>query len=87
MQATGQGGLQWIGEALAAIPEEAATSDDKQRFMSAFQAAANGGEGANSERGLVQAVDELSELCRRNRRAAQLAQRALLPPELHYVVR
>jgi transportin-3 len=87
LQATGQGGLQWVGEALAAIPEDAATSADKQRFMSACQAAANGDVEANSERGLLQAVDELSELCRRNRRAAQLAQRALLPPELHYVVR
>jgi len=141
-QVTNQNGLQWVGEALAGIPDEAATSADKQRFMTACQqvrlmagpwllavvrrwfpvprggggwkGSARGGvcqlccshlafpthPGAHTclqvvagglsqrdERVLQQAVDELSELCRRNRRAAQLAQRALLPPELHYTIR
>lgn len=36
-QVTNQNGLQWVGEALAGIPDEAATSADKQRFMTACQ--------------------------------------------------
>lgn len=87
MQVTSAGGLQWVGEALAPIPEEAATSADKQRFMGACQQVVAGGLGQRDERLLGQAVDELSELCRRNRRSAQLAQRALLPPELHWTIR
>ena len=43
--------------------------------------------GVNDERVLQQAQDELSELLRRNRRSCAAAQRALLPPELHYIVR
>lgn len=86
-QVTGQGGLQWVGEALAPIPEDAATGADKQRFMGACQQVVAGGLGQRDERLLGQAVDELSELCRRNRRSAQLAQRALLPPELHWTIR
>lgn len=87
MQVTNQNGLQWVGEALAAIPEETATSADKQRFMGAAQRVVADGMAVNDERVLQQAVEELSELSRRNRRSAQLAQRALLPPELHYIVR
>lgn len=45
------------------------------------------GMGVNDERVLQQAQDELSELLRRNRRSCAAAQRALLPPELHYIVR
>jgi transportin-3 len=84
---TSQNGLQWVAEALAAVPDGTATSTDKQRFMEACQQVVADGMAANNERVLQQAVEELSELCRRNRRAAQLAQRALLPAELHYVVR
>ncbi|KAI7846036.1 hypothetical protein COHA_000403 [Chlorella ohadii] len=87
LKVTNQNGLQWVGEALAGIPDEAATSADKQRFMTACQQVVAGGLSQRDERVLQQAVDELSELCRRNRRAAQLAQRALLPPELHYTIR
>ncbi|EFN54933.1 hypothetical protein CHLNCDRAFT_134668 [Chlorella variabilis] len=87
LKVTNQNGLQWVGEALAAIPDDAATSGDKQRFMGACQKVVADGMTVNNERLVQQGVDELSELCRRNRRAAQLAQRALLPPELHYVVR
>lgn len=170
LQVTNQNGLQWVGEALAGIPDEAVTSADKQRFMNACQQVGAGagwgsvgrwlggtvcsavqawpacagllclvfgladskprpfvscttsqlslaspqcascaclhcphwwlaqpfcsapqvvagGLSQRDERVLQQAVDELSELCRRNRRSAQLAQRALLPPELHYTIR
>jgi transportin-3 len=87
LKVTNQNGLQWVGEALAGIPDEAATSSDKQRFMTACQQVVAGGLSQRDERVLQQAVDELSELCRRNRRSAQLAQRALLPPELHYTIR
>ena len=39
-QVTNTNGLQWVGEALAALPEEAATSADKQRYMNAAQVGA-----------------------------------------------
>jgi hypothetical protein len=87
LQVTSQSGLQWVGEALAGIPEEAATSADKQRFMGACQKVVADGMAVNDQRVLQQAVDEFSELCRRHKRAAQMAQRALLPPELHYTIR
>lgn len=86
-QVTNQNGLQWVGEALAAIPDDAASSADKQRFMGAAQRVVADGMAVNDERPLQQAVDEYSELSRRNRRAVVAAQRALLPAELHYIVR
>ena len=87
LQVTSQSGLQWVGEALAGVPEEAATSADKQRFMGACQKVVADGMAVNDQRVLQQAVDEFSELCRRHKRAAQMAQRALLPAELHYTIR
>ncbi|PSC72289.1 transportin-3 isoform X1 [Micractinium conductrix] len=87
LKVTNTNGLQWVGEALAALPEEAATSADKQRYMNAAQQVVAEGMGVNDERVLQQAQDELSELLRRNRRSCAAAQRALLPPELHYIVR
>lgn len=35
---------------------------------------------------MLEAVEELSEVCRRNKRARDAAQLALLPQELHWVV-
>ncbi|KAL4452442.1 hypothetical protein ABPG75_008104 [Micractinium tetrahymenae] len=87
LKVTNQNGLQWLGEALAAIPDDAASSADKQRFMGAAQRVVADGLAVNDERLLQQAVDEYSELSRRNRRALVAAQRALLPAELHYIVR
>lgn len=42
--------------------------------------------GENDQRTLDVAVEELSEVCRRNKRAREAAQAALLPPELHWVI-
>ena len=80
-------GLQWLGEALAVVPDEAATSADKQRFMEAAQRLVAEGLAGGDERQLLGAAEELSELCRRNRRAQQATQRALLPPELHGIIK
>lgn len=81
-----QNALQWVAGALGVIPEEAAAAADKQRFMAACQRVVQEGPGVNDFKPLLAAVDELSELCRRNRRAQAAAQRALLPPELHNLV-
>ncbi len=35
---------------------------------------------------MLEAVEELSEVCRRNKRARDAAQLSLLPPDLHWVV-
>jgi transportin-3 len=75
-------GLGWVGEAVAALPEEAATAADKQRFMAACQAVVEGGMGVDDEPVLAGAVAELSELCRRTRRVHDAAQRALLPADV-----
>lgn len=85
-QVATQNGLAWVGEALAALPEDSATAADRQRFMAACQMVVAEGIAVNDEKVLQGAVDELSELCRRNRRAQQAAQRALLPPELHGII-
>ncbi|KAI3438282.1 hypothetical protein D9Q98_000717 [Chlorella vulgaris] len=82
LRVTSQNGLQWVAEALAAVPDGTALSTDKQRFMEACQQVVADGMAANNERVLQQAVEELSELCRRNRRAAQLAQHTSVDNEL-----
>lgn len=40
----------------------------------------------NEQRAWENAVEEFSDLCRRNRKVRQAAQQALLPPELAQVV-
>jgi transportin-3 len=77
----------WCAEAAAALPVEVATESERQRFVEACAAVARAGPacGPADERALLVALGELSELCRRNRRAMAGAARALLPPELQYL--
>ncbi|KXZ44767.1 hypothetical protein GPECTOR_62g882 [Gonium pectorale] len=96
--AGGESGLGWLTAALQAVPEVAATSSDKQAFLgaaaSAVQSASNtassgagdmmgNGESAGTYDGAWEgACQEFADLCRRNKRARQAAQAALLPQEL-----
>ncbi|KAG2500508.1 hypothetical protein HYH03_001285 [Edaphochlamys debaryana] len=93
-----QAGLGWLTAALQAVPEVAATSGDKQTLLgsaaAALQAlpaitAAEGDMMGNGEGGgpyqdasWESACQEFADLCRRNKRARQAAQAALLPQEL-----
>ena len=78
--------MQWVADALGALPEEVATAADRQRLLGVATSVAGEGLGVDNERALYEALGEFSELCRRNRRVQGAAQRALLPPELHGIV-
>ena len=80
-------GLEWTSQALAAIPEESASVYDKQKFMGVCQLLLGGDLGVEYERELQNGLEDLSECVRRNRKAQAIAQRALLPAELQYIVR
>ena len=45
-----QNGLAWVGEALGALPEEAATAADRQRFLTACQQVVAEGIAVNDEK-------------------------------------
>jgi transportin-3 len=83
-------GFEWVVKAVEAVPREAATVEEKRRFLASCQDVAMQGGGASFDDlggRLLEAVDEFSDVCRRNRRSSQAAQRAFLPPELHYIIR
>ncbi len=83
-------GLPWVESALLALPEEAASAVDRQRFLAACQTLATLNTSAPTDeahRALWVAVVDLSDLCRRSWRAETAALRALLPQELQYIVR
>lgn len=71
---------------MALLSEDVAPAADRQRFLEACLRVVQGGLAVDDVRQLLGAVDELSELCRRNARSRSAAQRALLPTELHYIV-
>lgn len=70
----------WLTSALAAIPEQAATQADKQNVITAAHSLAAG---VDNRWDLESSLDDLSEVCRRNRHSMEAAVRALLPPELY----
>lgn len=79
--------LQLIADAMSNVPEESVTSSDKQRLLTACHEVAVEGLGNADEAPLLAAIDEFSEVCRRNRRSAQAAQSVILPQELHYLIK
>lgn len=87
MLATSQAGVQWLQEAVAAIPEACATMMDKQSFVQRVgQAcnvnAANPPEMEQSVWSVNEALWELSRTCRRTPRVRTLAEKALAPQQL-----
>lgn len=70
----------WIVAALAAIPNQAATDADKHSFLKSAQDLASG---IDNRWDIETALDDLSEVCRRNRHSEEAAVRSLLPPELY----
>lgn len=49
-QVASQNGLVWVAEALAALPEEVATTADRQRFLGACQTVVAEGIAVNDEK-------------------------------------
>ncbi|KAK9827594.1 hypothetical protein WJX81_001986 [Elliptochloris bilobata] len=82
LKATQQQGVQWLADAVGAIPDESAPAADRKALLVAASATAAHGQAADSSKSLEDAVEDLSELVRRSRRAQEAALRALLPGEL-----
>uniref|UniRef100_A0A1D2AEU2 Importin N-terminal domain-containing protein n=1 Tax=Auxenochlorella protothecoides TaxID=3075 RepID=A0A1D2AEU2_AUXPR len=76
----GGAGAAWVHGALAALPPQTAEPADRERLAAAATAAAGGGAGEAERRDLHAALAELSDVCRRNRRAQRAAEAALAPP-------
>lgn len=79
--------VEWVAQLLGALGEDVLPGADRQRFLGVCQGAVANEIAEDDERMLMDAMGELSEVCRRNHRVMAAAQRGLLPPELHYLVR
>lgn len=76
--------VQWLRDCIAAIPDVALTAGDRDAFMAAAGAVLGGNAGMDGGcEGLEDALEVVSDLCRRNKRASKAAQAALLPVQLH----
>ncbi|KAL4538826.1 hypothetical protein Ndes2526B_g02895 [Nannochloris sp. 'desiccata'] len=80
-------GLEWTSQAVAAIPDGVLAPSDRQRFIQVCQTIVSDGIAVDDEQELMHALADLSDCCRRNRKTEAVAQRALLPQELQYIVR
>lgn len=73
--------LDWAKETVSLIPSNAATEVERSRFLQALSDAASGA----AINGLMVPIEELSEVCRRNRSVQEIVQGALRPLELNMV--
>lgn len=85
LQAAGAQGLSWLEAAISVVPDTSAAPDDKARLLSAAGDVARMGP-AYEGKAFVNAIYELADVTRRNKRARLEAQRPLLPPELSSAV-
>lgn len=77
----------WQRDCMAAIPDIALTASDRDAYMAAAAAVLAGNAGMDGGcEGLEDALEVVSDLCRRNKRATRGAQVALLPAPLHGVL-
>jgi transportin-3 len=79
-------GLEWIAAVISLLPPESALPADTRRFLSVCETVVREGMAIDNEREFMSALGELSDCCRRNRRAQTFALKALLPAELQYLV-
>ncbi|XP_061360280.1 transportin MOS14 isoform X2 [Gastrolobium bilobum] len=77
----GMHALEWAKESVLLIPSTAVTDVERTRFLKALSDAASGGD----TNGLTVPVEELSDVCRRNRAVQEIVQEALRPMELNLV--
>lgn len=71
--------VEWAKESVSLIPLTAVTEIERSRFLKALSDAASGAD-INA---LTVPIDELSDVCRRNRTVQEIVQGALRPLELN----
>lgn len=74
----------WVKAALSPVPMQAVGPSITYRFYSICQAVVVDEIGEDDERHLLDALAELSEVCRRHHKVQHLVMQALLPPEFQY---
>ncbi|CAA0826639.1 ARM repeat superfamily protein [Striga hermonthica] len=80
-RAYGVKALEWATESISLIPPNAITDIERSRFLQALADAASGA----AINGIMIPIEELSEVCRRNRSVQEIVQGALRPHELNLV--
>ncbi|XP_057780714.1 transportin MOS14 isoform X1 [Salvia miltiorrhiza] len=80
-RAYGSKALEWAKETISLIPSNAVTEVERSRFLQALSDATSGA----AINGLMIPIEELSEVCRRNRSVQEIVQGALRPLELNMV--
>ncbi|KAH7865379.1 hypothetical protein Vadar_005817 [Vaccinium darrowii] len=73
--------LEWAQDSVSLIPSTAATEAERSRFLQALSEVASRGD----VHALTIPIEELSEVCRRNRTVQEIVQGALRPLELNLV--
>ncbi|KAK9863642.1 hypothetical protein WJX84_000245, partial [Apatococcus fuscideae] len=73
-----QQGRQWVEQTLGLLPSEVAADSDKSHLLETSAATANAGADAGNLESLEDALQELSEVCRRNKRSQAAAHAALV---------
>lgn len=71
--------VEWAKESISLIPSTAVTDIERSRFLQAVSEAASGADIS----ALTVPVEELSDVCRRNRAVQEIVQGALRPHELN----
>lgn len=75
--------LEWAKESVSLIPKTAVTEIESSRFLQALSDSAAGA----SMHAVMVPIEELSDVCRRNRTVQEIVQDALKPLELNMVQR
>ncbi|PIN22652.1 Nuclear transport regulator [Handroanthus impetiginosus] len=80
-RAYGLKALEWAKDSISLIPSNAVTELERSRFLQALSDAASGA----AINGLMIPIEELSEVCSRNRSVQEIVQGALRPLELNMI--
>ncbi|KAL3655332.1 Transportin mos14 [Castilleja foliolosa] len=80
-RAYGVRAIEWAKESVSLIPPNAVTEMERSRFLQALSDAISGA----AMNGLMIPIEELSEVCRRNRSVQEIVQGALRPLELNLI--
>ncbi|RZC80045.1 hypothetical protein C5167_042621 [Papaver somniferum] len=80
-RAYGMMALEWAKESISLIPSTAVTEVERSRFLQALLEAASGADISS----LTAPVEEISDVCRRNRAVQEIVQGVLRPLELNFV--
>ena len=76
--------FQWINAALSLVPESAIPTKDKDRFLHLCRTIVSDEIQEDDERRLLDAMVELSEVCRRHHKVQSLVMQSVLPTEYQY---